>query len=60
MSQDMALQQKAMQPEPDYVAPNSVFLYTHVRRQSYRDFEQERLQRPRWFTRLESDSNAHG
>ncbi len=60
LMQEVALQAEAMQPDPDYVPPDSVFLYTHVRRQSYRDFDRESLQRPRWFTRIESDSNYQG
>ncbi len=60
MTPDTAQQQEAMQPDADYVPPDAVFLYTHVRRQSYRDFEQESLQRPRWFTRVASDSSYPG
>ncbi|MCY4522983.1 MAG: hypothetical protein OXC13_19685 [Caldilineaceae bacterium] len=50
-----------MQPDPDYAEPAQVFIHEHVRRPSWRDYEDRAsLKRPVWFTRLESDADIGG
>ena len=50
-----------MRPDRDYVEPAQVFIHEHVRRPSWRDYEERApLKRPVWFTRLESDADFGG
>lgn len=44
-----------MTPSPDYVEPESIFIYDHVRQPSYREYDTPVMQRPEWFTRWEFD-----
>lgn len=53
-------QAEAMKPAPDYVEPTAVFIHSHVRRPSFRDFEPVSLQRPSWFMKLGPDADFEG